>query len=245
MQSADETPPAAHGVAGNWGSKSMRAAVIGFVVAALAAVNTALCQQADTALKTAVPDAPSVSLLKASHLASVYFASAHRTQSPGIFQSFSSAFDLQSALTQDGVHFLNDAAVVAYREPASSNDILRKYLYSAFHASAASDHAPVESGMMRRATQAVSQTYLARTPEGKARLNTPYVLGVLGKAVLGTAYRPYWNRPVSAPFSDFGSRIGNDAGMNLLHEFGPGLQEILKSHAPKFVSHIAAGIERR
>lgn len=223
----------------------MRAAVIGFAVAALAAVSTAVCQQASTAPKLAVPDAPSVSLLKASPLSSAYFASARRTQSPGILRSFGlPASNSQSVLTQDSVHLLNDAAVVAYREPLSTSDTLRKYLYSALHSGAASYQAPAESSLMHRATEAVSQTFLARTPEGKVRINTPYVLGVLGKAVLGTAYRPYWNRPVSAPFSDFGSRVGNDAGMNLLHEFGPGMQQILKSHAPKFVSHIAASVER-
>jgi hypothetical protein len=26
--------------------------------------------------------------------------------------------------------------------------------------------------------------------------------------------------------------------MNLLHEFGPGLQQLVKSHAPKFVSRV-------
>ena len=230
-------------LAGNWGSESMRAAVVGLVVA-LAAANTALCQQANPRPQT-VPDAPSTSLLHASHLSLADLASSHATQRSGILRVFTfPASDLQSQLTKDSANFLNEAAVVAYKEPLSTNGTLRKYLYLALH-SGVSYHAPAESTLMRRATQAASQTFLARTPEGKARINTPYVLGVLGSAVLNTAYRPYWNRPVSAPFSDFGSRIGNDAGMNLLHEFGPGLQQVLKSHAPKFVSNIAAGVERR
>src|ERR1700727_1723249 len=44
--------------------------------------------------------------------------------------------------------------------------------------------------------------------------------------------------------SDFGSTVGNDAGMNLLHEFAPNLQEVMKSHAPRFVSNLTARIGR-
>jgi hypothetical protein len=43
---------------------------------------------------------------------------------------------------------------------------------------------------------------------------------------------------LGAPFSDFGSTVGNDSGMNLWHEFGPDIQQLMKSHAPKFVSKI-------
>jgi hypothetical protein len=65
---------------------------------------------------------------------------------------------------------------------------------------------------------------------------------VLTTAVIHTAYRPYWNRPVSTPFSNFGSTVGNDAGVNLLHEFAPGLQQLMKSHTPRFVSRIEADL---
>jgi len=47
---------------------------------------------------------------------------------------------------------------------------------------------------------------------------------------------------VSEPFSDFGSTVGNDAGMNLWREFAPTIQQMLKSHAPKFVTKIEARI---
>jgi hypothetical protein len=102
-----------------------------------------------------------------------------------------------------------------------------------------------ENGLMTRAFSAALGTFLTRDPSGRTRLKTSYVLGVLTSAVIHTAYRPYWNRPVSAPFSDFGSRVGNDAGMNLLHEFRPGLEELMKSHTPKFLSRIAASIEHK
>lgn len=99
---------------------------------------------------------------------------------------------------------------------------------------------PLASGsLLGRATYAASRTFIASDPSGKEKVNTSYFLGVLTSALVHTAYRPYWNRPVSAPFGDFGSTIGNDAGMNVLHEFGPGLQQLVKNHTPQFVSRIA------
>jgi len=68
------------------------------------------------------------------------------------------------------------------------------------------------SSVLGRAVNAASHTFISRTPSGKEKLNTSYFLGVLTSAVVHTAYRPYWNRPVSAPLSDFGSTVGNDAG---------------------------------
>ncbi len=53
-----------------------------------------------------------------------------------------------------------------------------------------------------------------------------------------TAYRPYWTRSTSATFNDFGSTIGSDAGMNVFHEFGPGIRQMVKGLTPKFVSRI-------
>jgi len=51
-----------------------------------------------------------------------------------------------------------------------------------------------------------------------------------------TASTPYWRRRFADPFGDFGSSIGNDVGMNVLHEFQPGIEKLLKSHTPKFVT---------
>jgi len=45
----------------------------------------------------------------------------------------------------------------------------------------------------------------------------------------------------STTFKAFGSTIGNDAGVNLFHEFGPGIRQMVKGRTPKFVS----GIEER
>ena len=45
-----------------------------------------------------------------------------------------------------------------------------------------------------------------------------------------------------APFNDFGSTVGEDAGMNVFHEFGPGIQQIMKAHTPKFVARARRGL---
>jgi hypothetical protein len=61
---------------------------------------------------------------------------------------------------------------------------------------------------------------------------------VLTSVAISTAYRPYWTRSTSATFKTFGSTIGSDVGINLLHEFGPGIRQMVKGRAPKFVSRI-------
>jgi hypothetical protein len=95
---------------------------------------------------------------------------------------------------------------------------------------------------MGRATDAASRIFVVRDNSGKRRLNTSYFLGALTSVAIHTAYRPYWARSTSATFNSFGSTIGSGAGINLFHEFGPGIQKMLKGHAPKFVSAIGERI---
>jgi hypothetical protein len=92
--------------------------------------------------------------------------------------------------------------------------------------------------LIGRAAYAASSLVLTHDEDGKSRLNTSYLLRVLTSAVAHSAYRPYWKRHISQPFSDFGSTIGNDAGMNVFHEFEPGILQLVKTHEPKFVSNI-------
>jgi hypothetical protein len=99
-------------------------------------------------------------------------------------------------------------------------------------------HSSTSSTLMGRATYAASRIFVSRDDSGKKRLNTSYFLGVLTSVAAQTAHRPYWTRSPSAPFNDFGSTIGNDAGINLLHEFAPGIRQMVKGHAPKFVLRI-------
>ena len=98
--------------------------------------------------------------------------------------------------------------------------------------------------LMGRATYAASRIFVTQDETGKGRLNTSYLLRALTSVAAQTASRPYWRRSGAQPFSDFGSTVGNDAGMNLLHEFAPNLQGVMKSHAPRFVSNLAARIGR-
>jgi hypothetical protein len=119
-----------------------------------------------------------------------------------------------------------------------SVDFFDKHLYPSLLKRRLNYHPASSDSLMGRATYAASRIFVTRDDSGKGRLNTSYFLGVLTSAAIHTAYRPYWRRSPSQPFNDFGSTIGNDAGMNLFHEFGPGLQQLMRSHAPKFVSRI-------
>ena len=97
-------------------------------------------------------------------------------------------------------------------------------------------HPSTSSTFMGRTTYAASRIFISRDDSGKKRVNTSYFLGVLTSVAAQTAHRPYWTRSPSAPFNDFGSTIGSDAGFNLLHEFGPGIRQMVKGHTPRFVS---------
>jgi hypothetical protein len=69
-------------------------------------------------------------------------------------------------------------------------------------------------------------------------LNTSYFVGVLTSVAVHNASRPYWARSNSIPIGDVGSTMGNDAGMNLMHEFGPGLRQAVNGHLPSFVFRV-------
>ncbi len=123
-------------------------------------------------------------------------------------------------------------------EKKGSAAFLHKYFYptmqqhSRYQASS-SDH------MMARATDAASRVFLMRDPGGKAHVNTAYFLRVLTSVAAENASRRYRARSGTAPLSNFGSTVGNDAGMNLLHEFAPGIKQRVAGHMPEVVSRIA------
>lgn len=89
--------------------------------------------------------------------------------------------------------------------------------------------------VMDRATDAASRIFVTRDESGKQRLNTAYFLRVLTSVAAVNASRRYRARSGTAPLSDFGSTIGSDAGRNLLHEFGPGIRQMMTSHMPQFM----------
>jgi hypothetical protein len=115
---------------------------------------------------------------------------------------------------------------------------LDKYLYPPTLPQGSRYLASSSDGLIGRATDAASRIFWTRDGSGARRLNTSYFLRVATSIAADTASRPYWKRSASGPFSDFGSTIGNDAGMNLFHEFGPDLGQVVTSHLPKFVSRI-------
>jgi hypothetical protein len=100
------------------------------------------------------------------------------------------------------------------------------------------------SSVLGRATDAASRILLTRDQSGKRRFNSTYFLRLATSVAADSASRKYRARSKTAPLSDFGSNVGNDAGMNLLHEFGPSLQQALTSHLPKFISRIEERILR-
>ena len=120
-----------------------------------------------------------------------------------------------------------------------SNAFLGKYLYPSLLKQDPHYYYPSTSGsFMGRASYAASRIFITRDDSGKGRLNTSYFLGVLTSVAIHNAYRPYWARSTSATFNNFGSTIGSDAGMNVFHEFGPGIRQMVKGHTPKFVFRI-------
>ena len=119
-----------------------------------------------------------------------------------------------------------------------SGAFFSKYLYPALLRQDPRYHPSSSLSFVGRAMYAASRIVITRNDSGKTTLNTSYFLGLLTSVAISTAYRPYWRRSTSATLETFGSTIGSDAGINLLHEFGPDIRRVVKSRAPKFVSRI-------
>jgi hypothetical protein len=128
--------------------------------------------------------------------------------------------------------------------PRESSAFFGKYLSTSSRKQDLRYQPSTSGSFMGRATYAASHIFMTRNDSGKKRLNNSYFLGVLSSVAIHAAYRPYWIRSLSAPFNDFGSTIGSDAGINLFHEFRPGIQQMVKSHMPKFASRIEEYITR-
>jgi len=99
--------------------------------------------------------------------------------------------------------------------------------------------------LMDRATDAASRIFVTRDESGKRKLNTNYFLRVLTSVAADSASRRYRARSGAAPLTDFGSTIGSDAGRNLLHEFGPGIRQVVTSHMPAFVFRLQDRVVRQ
>lgn len=214
--------------------------VAGFI---LLAACGAFCQQMPSkAVSSSLPDAPSV-------VASALAESGHTfTGAVGSPQAATTDLNVthQSALGNIARPSWTSFALVHDAQPAqkTSGDLFDKYLYPTLLKRNLSYHPSSSDSLMGRAVYAASRIFVTRDDSGKGRVNTSYFLGVLTSAAVHMANRPSWNRSASTPFSDFGSTVGNDAGMNLLHEFRPGLEQLMKSHAPRFVTRIEERVGR-
>jgi hypothetical protein len=120
----------------------------------------------------------------------------------------------------------------------------RKYFDTSFVKQDTRYQASSKNSLLGRATDAAVRVFVTRDETGRHRLNTSYFVGVLTSVAVHNASRPYWARSNSIPIGDFGSTVGNDAGMNLMHEFGPGLRQAVNGHLPSFVFRVEKRIVR-
>ena len=116
-----------------------------------------------------------------------------------------------------------------------SSSFFGKYLYSSLLRQDPRYQRSTSDSIAGRGLYAASRVFITRKDSGKKTLNTSYFLGLLTSRIVATAYRPYWARSNSIPFKTFGSTIGSDMGIDILHEFGPGIRQLLKRHLPKFL----------
>jgi hypothetical protein len=193
----------------------------GVLAACGAMCQKAFCQKADRSF----PDAPSAQIAIQPERFNVFAA---EEGAPLRFVTMGS----QAGMMRRGWFSETDKAAFAQKDP---NAIFRKYLYPSSASQQSGYHSVNNTSLMRRASYAASRPLITRDYSGKSRLNTSYILRTLTTVAKDTASTPYWKRSLAEPFSDFGSTVGNDAGMNLWHEFGPSIQQLMKSHTPKFV----------
>jgi len=125
----------------------------------------------------------------------------------------------------------------------SSNFVL-KYLCPPLVKRSPLYHFSTSNTLIGRATYAASHIFVTRDDSGRKRLNRSYFLGVLSLVAVHNARRPYWARSTSSTFNDFGSTLGNDAGINVFHEFEPAIRQMVKSHTPRFAFKIEESIAR-
>jgi hypothetical protein len=125
-----------------------------------------------------------------------------------------------------------------------SGAFFRKYLDTSFSKQDVRYQASSKDSLMGRAADAAARIFVTRDDSGRRRVNTSYFVGVLTSVAVHNASRPYWARSNAIPIGDVGSTVGNDAGMNLMHEFGPGLRQAVSGHMPSFVFRVEKRIVR-
>ncbi len=116
--------------------------------------------------------------------------------------------------------------------------LLDKYLYPSVLGVGRRYQPSTSGSLMGRTSYAASRIFVTRDGSGKARLNTPYFLGLLASVAVHSTSHRNLARSTLTTFNSFGSTVGGDAGINVFHEFEPGIRQIIKGHTPKFVSRV-------
>lgn len=214
----------------------------------LLAPSAALAQQAEKrATALPLPDAPLASSL--SKLAPAIRSESMRNLSPTeIFRTFDQAVRSPATTRLGAPGNPTQLSDLEFRDNQSQNSsgrFFEKYLSPSAVKRSRTFHPAPDGSVMARTKYAASSVLFQRDETGKKRLNTSYLLSVLASTAADSAKTPYWRRSAAQPFSDFGSTVGNDAGMNLFHQFEPQLRQIAKSHAPRFLSRIGSEIESK
>lgn len=195
----------------------------------------AACGVVCQCLRQSLPDTPSVQAGARVQKSNVFLGEAH---SP---LKFGAMGDKQVLMRQGGFA----APWRAVSSQKESSNVFEKYLNSSVLKQQSVYHSSSSGNLMGRAMYAGSRIFVRRNEFGKSRLNTSYLLGALTSMAAATASRPPWRRSFGEPFGDFGSTVGNEAGVNLWHEFRPGIQQLMKSHTPRFASKIKERIGHR
>jgi hypothetical protein len=197
---------------------------------------TALCQEPQERLAwNSLPDAPSAKMLQ------MFVGEARLPLTAGADAVFTHESEQANGSQVAGI---SSFGAPDKQEPAKNDpgNFLGKYLHSSLTKRNPGYRPSTSDSLVGRAGYAASSIFVTHDNSGRSSLNTSYFVGVLSSAIVHTAYRPYWRRSYSEPFADFGSNIGNDAGMNFLHEFGPGIEQLMKTCAPRFVYKIESRV---
>jgi hypothetical protein len=194
----------------------------------------AVCAVVGQDARPSLPDAPLTRAADRGEAGAYGFMEASRT--PLGFAAGSSYAEAIRVIRQ-GEFAAADRAISSQR---AADNIFSKYLRRP--SGGAKSNSSNSDSLTGRATQAAARVFVTRDGTGKGRLNVSYFLRALTSVAADTASRPYWRRSMTEPFGDFGSMVGNDAGMSLWHEFAPSIEQMLKSHAPRFVTKIEGRI---
>jgi hypothetical protein len=204
--------------------------------------NSLVDERLHTDLPTPLPDAPSALIA----------AQTDPSQGVGREAHQASRTELKTVVATSGL--IGDSATLPPPDRAlifrsappqkDSGAFFRRYFDASLSRQDSHYHASSKDTLMGRAADAASRIFVTRDEFGNRRLNTSYFVGVLTAVAVHSASRPYWARSNSMPLSDFGSTVGNDTGMNLMHEFGPGLRQAVAGHMPSILFRVQKRILR-